>query len=277
MCDTITTQEMKTMGREDTLGDRCKSFEGAETARRADPTRPLLARLDGRSFHTFTRGLDRPYDLRLSKLMNETARYLVSETHAAIAYTQSDEITLAWPSPSTIEGKYMFDGKLQKLTSVLAGMCSARFQHGVDKLLPDKAEQFPHFDCRVWQVPDLWHAAEVFMWREDDAVKNAISMAAQAHYSSKALHGVNSKVKLEMLQALGQPFERHPRFFRRGTYLQKENYQALLTEEQRLKIPETHRPKIGETVTRSRIVELNLPPLRQIENLLTTLFTPERS
>ncbi len=82
----------------DGLAERCKSFELAEANRRATRGSPLLARLDGRAFHTFTRDLRRPYDEGMSVSMIETARYLVQEMQALVGYTQSDEITLAWHS-----------------------------------------------------------------------------------------------------------------------------------------------------------------------------------
>ena len=91
------------MSRKDPIGDRCKRFEGAEAGRRAMPGIPLLARLDGRAFHTFTRGLARPWDARFATCMLETTRTLVDELQALVGYTQSDEITLLWWAPSAAE------------------------------------------------------------------------------------------------------------------------------------------------------------------------------
>ena len=139
----------------DPLGDRLKAQEQVEAGRRANPKLPLMARLDGKSFHTFTRGLARPYDTALSYLMIDTTKYLVEQTHAKLGYTQSDEITLYWWNPAgPVESSYMYDGKFQKLTSVLASMASAYFNQEVPKRLPSKAGALPVFDCRVWNVPD---------------------------------------------------------------------------------------------------------------------------
>ena len=80
----------------DGLGDRCKGYEAADAGRRAVRGQPLIARLDGRAFHTFTRDLKRPYEHGMSIAMIETARYLLDEMNALVGYTQSDEITLAW-------------------------------------------------------------------------------------------------------------------------------------------------------------------------------------
>src|SRR5215471_4222370 len=80
----------------DGLAERMKRYEATEAGRRLMPLLPALARLDGRAFHNFVRGLARPYDKRLSDLMIDTATFLVRETNAVAGYTQSDEITLAW-------------------------------------------------------------------------------------------------------------------------------------------------------------------------------------
>ena len=256
----------------DDLGDRCKQFERAEADRRAMRGLPLLARLDGRAFHTFTRDLPRPYDPGMSKTMIETTRYLVQEMVALVGYTQSDEITLAWYEPSQSVSDYAFDGRFQKLASVLAGMASARFCQLLAEHLPSKARETPHFDCRVWQVPTLADAAEVFVWREDDATKNSITMAASAYYSDRELDGKNSSVKQDMLWQKGVNWNDFPRFFKRGTYLQRRAFERVLSDDERARIPEAYRPPVGAAVKRSQVVELELPPARKIANLVEVLF-----
>jgi tRNA(His) guanylyltransferase len=254
------------------LDDRCKSFELAEAGRRAMRGLPLLARLDGRAFHTFTRGLPRPYDPGLSHAMIETARYLVQEMLALVAYTQSDEITLAWYEPVQSASTYAFDGRFQKLASVLAGMASARFCQLVSEHVPSKASETPHFDCRVWQVPTLTEAAAVFVWREDDATKNSITMAALTCYTDRELEGMSSADKQELLFQKGINWNDYPAFFKRGTYLQRRQVSRQLTDEERARIPEPHRPPLGAVVQRTQVVELELPPIRQVANAAAVLF-----
>ncbi len=74
------------------------------------PLLPALARLDGRAFHSFVRGLEKPFDKRFSDLMIDTAVFLARETNAAVGYTQSDEITLAWV-PEEFDSQIFFDGR----------------------------------------------------------------------------------------------------------------------------------------------------------------------
>lgn len=246
------------------LDDFCKSFEMIEAGRTVMRGLPIIARLDGRAFHTFTRGLSRPYDAGMSKVMIETAKHLVYEDRPLVGYTQSDEITLIWYERVDSMSETMFGGRYQKLTSVLAGMASAKFVSLLPEHLPGKVGTLPHFDCRVWQVPSLREALNVLVWREDDATKNSLSMAAQALYSDKQLHGKNSSEKQEMLFQKGINWNDYPTFFKRGTYLRRKNITRVLSEEERMKIPEAHRPDPGREVQRTVVAELDIVPLRQL-------------
>jgi tRNA(His) 5'-end guanylyltransferase len=120
-------------------GDRLKMIEQIEAGRKANNLKPLMVRLDGKAFHTFTKGLERPYDIRLSNLMIDTTSYLVSQTQALIGYTQSDEITLYYSNKENQQ--YMFDGKYQKICSVLAGMASAYFSKELSSRIPENSQQ----------------------------------------------------------------------------------------------------------------------------------------
>jgi tRNA(His) guanylyltransferase len=90
------------------LNDRMKMYEKFETGRRFLPKLPVIARLDGRSFHSFTNGLGRPFDERLSNLMVNVTNFLVEGSNACIGYTQSDEISLVFYSDTKVMiGRYL--------------------------------------------------------------------------------------------------------------------------------------------------------------------------
>ena len=107
------------------LGDRMKMYESAET-KKLMPLLPVLARLDGKNFSTFTRGLKRPYDERLTKVMVEVTRHLVEVTGAKLGYTQSDEITLTWYAEHH-DSQIYFDGRVFKMVSHLSALASVYF------------------------------------------------------------------------------------------------------------------------------------------------------
>lgn len=253
-----------------------KVLESIEGDRRAVKGMPLLARLDGRAFHTFTQNLQRPFDQRLTHLMVGTTKFLVEETGAMLGYTQSDEISLAWFLPEGSESQYMFDGRFQKLCSILAAYATGYFVHNLASMIPEKAGQIPLFDCRVWQVPQLEDAYDAFDWREKDAVKNSITMAASAYFSHKQLHGVNGSDKREMLRSVGVEYNDMPAFFRRGTYVQRVWTMRPLSDDEMACIPEQHRP--SGPVERSEVVSVSLPEVHQRREMekgdLVKLFFP---
>lgn len=250
----------------DEFGNRMKAYEAVETARRLDVRLPIYARIDGRSFSRFTRGMDRPFDVRMTRAMVETTKYLVGETHAIVGYTQSDEISLLWQAEGDA-ADVLFSGKVQKMTSVLASMAAAKFA----TVCPDGyRERLAHFDCRVFQLPSQIEAANAFLWRAMDARKNAVSMAAQAHFSQKALHGKGQPDMLAMLREIGVEFDDYPGFFRNGTFARRANIERPLTPDELAKIPEAHRP--SGPVIRTEIKTENTVFLRDIAERVAFVF-----
>ena len=261
----------------DSLGDRMKRYEGAEAARRLMPQLPALARLDGRAFHAFVRGLARPFDRRLSDLMIDTATFLVRETNAVVGYTQSDEITLAWVS-EVRDAQIFFDGRIQKMTSMLAALCAAHFNRRLPAFLPaGYADRLPVFDCRVWNVPTLEEAANTFLWRELDATKNAVSMAARAHYEHADLHDKSAREMQELLWKKGVNWNDYPAFFKRGTFVRRRKVSRAFTAAELGALPPRHaaRGKPGLVVERSECCAFDLPPLSRVENRAGVLFRGE--
>lgn len=259
----------------DDFGDRMKLYEAQECERYFLPLLPIYARLDGRSFHTFTRGFNRPFDMRFIDVMAEVTRFMVGETHATIGYTQSDEISLAWVVPD-FKSEAFFNRRVFKLTSVLAGLASAKFNQLAVAHWPERvAKLVPCFDARVYTLPNEDELANCFLWREHDATKNAISMAAQSEFSHKQLHEKTGRQKQEMLFSRGINFNDYAPCCKRGTYMQRVTRSQPLGEDIRMKIPEAKRPPPGHMVERSSIECLDIPPLGSIKNRVGVLLYGE--
>lgn len=251
---------MSRMKDNDEFGNRMKGYEAAETARQLSRLLPIYARIDGRSFSKFTRGMERPFDRRMTNAMIETTKYLVHETHARIGYTQSDEISLVWLADKP-ESDVIFSGKVQKMVSVLASMAAAKFA----TVCPEEfRDRLPHFDCRVFQLPSRNEAANVFLWRAMDARKNAISMAAQHHFSHKSLQHKGQREMLAMLAEAKVDFDAYAPTFRRGAFVRKITTTRNLTAEELNRIPEKHRPT--GPVMRSEMIEVDMPPFNEVTN-----------
>jgi tRNA(His) 5'-end guanylyltransferase len=225
----------------DKLGDLLKAQEQIEAGRKADPFLPLMARIDGNCFSSFTRGLNRPFDERFVELMVETTKFLVDKSEAQLGFCQSDEITLYWylDKKNFSNREFWFGGKFQKLTSILAGSASSYFCGRLPDFLPEKVGYFPSFDARVWNVPDLEQVYLNFLWRQRDAQKNSVSMYARHFFSHKTLQNKTCQEMKRMLTEKGNPWESLPKFFTNGTFVRR---QRRLVNPEDLDIPEKFHP-----------------------------------
>lgn len=228
----------------DALGDRMKAYEAPCTQARAFKGQPFIARLDGRAFSKLTSGLKRPYDPGFSGFMTDIMAGLVDEFHASIGYTQSDEITLAWYLPTNSKSDYEFGGRFHKYLSVLPSTAVDIAYEVLDKYF-NRSELRGRItmDCRVFAVPTLIEAYNCFLWRQQDATKNAVNLVAQAEIGHKKIQGLNGSILQELLwQEKGINFNDYPAFFKRGTFARRVKEERILTPEQLAKIPEQHRP-----------------------------------
>jgi len=137
---------------------------------------------------------------------------------------------------------YPYKGRIQKLTTLTASFAASFFKDKLRDYLPDKAAKKPFFDCREVPVPNLSEACNHFVWRQSDARKNAVSMAAQSVYKQRELNGVSQRKMLTMLAEVGINFEQYPTFFKRGSFVLRQEYEEELTPEELEKIPVLFRP-----------------------------------
>lgn len=227
----------------DDLGNRMKSYESQGTSINLWADLPIIIRLDGKAFHSFTKGLDRPFDERLTHCMIELAKKLVKETSAKIGYTQSDEITLIIYHPDYKSRPY-FDGKLHKINSVLAAKATLWFNNLVYNYLPyGYSFKEPCFDCRAFNTPSIDEAINCLRWREMDAIRNSVAMLAQSKFSHKELQGKGRKQMLEMLGEINIDWHLFPERFKRGTYIMRQTKLIPFTKEEIENLPEKHEAK----------------------------------
>lgn len=255
------------------FGDRMKLYETREAGRKFLPLLPICVRIDGKNFSRFTKSLNKPYDQRLIHLMRDTTRFLVKETQASTGYTHSDEINLVWYSDN-INSQIFFDGRIQKMISVLASLATARFNLNLAEYIPEKAGQIATFDARAWQVPNLEEAANVFLWRELDAIKNSISSLARCHFSHKQMYKKNSKEALSMLNNISVIWEEHPSFFTRGSYVQKHKEIRKYTAEELGNLPSKHEARNNPdlVIERTDIRFLDMPKFLDVRNRFSVIF-----
>jgi len=264
------TERMSMQARDD-FGDRMKLYERTEASRRFMPLLPVVARLDGKCFSNLTRSLNRPFDEDFIMFMQMTTKGLVEDSNACIGYTQSDEITLVFYSDDS-KSQIYFDGKIQKMVSVLASMCTAKFNSIKQGFRPIESEGL--FDCRVWQLPNKVEAVNAVLWRESDATKNSISMAAPSVYSHKELHLKNATQMQDMLHAKGINWNEYPDHFKRGTYYQSRTRQKRFSAEEIDRLPEKHAARENPEleIERSEVARIDMPIFSKVVNRTEVVF-----
>lgn len=193
----------KKMKRDD-LGNRMKTFYEEIPKTRLMRRTPVVIRIDGKAFHTFTRGFKRPFDDVLIKTMQETAKYLCENIQGcSLAYTQSDEISLLLIDYQRFETSAWFDYEIQKMCSISASMATMAFnnifrdmvgelhikgtlEEEYSCILYKAAQKGAMFDSRVFNIPRE-EVTNYFYWRQLDASRNSVQMVGQANFSHKEL------------------------------------------------------------------------------------------
>ena len=205
----------------DDLGNRQKSYENLYSTRLMNYL-PTLARIDGKAFHSFTRGLSKPFDSGLMAAMMYVTTDLMKETGAKLGYTQSDEISLLFWQDE-LETQYYLGGKINKLNSILASMTTQFFINRKSYLPASHQNKNVFFDCRTWQVPSKIEAANYFVWRENDAARNSVQMVGQHHFSQKELHGLSgNEIQDKLMVEKNINWNNMDYSYKRGTFFRKD-------------------------------------------------------
>jgi tRNA(His) guanylyltransferase len=184
------------------LGDRMKEYEDAYRTKL--PRRmPVIIRLDGKAFHTWTKGLDLPFDDTFMGMMAATTKYLVDNIQGAVfAYTQSDEISILLRNYDTVTTDPWYDNNIQKMVSVASSLATGRFNQLCNEYLEDPKLAF--FDARVFLLPKE-EVVNYFVWRQQDATRNSIRAVAHHFLGHQAILGKNNNEVQDMLMAMDVP------------------------------------------------------------------------
>ncbi len=182
--------------RMDEFGDRMKGYENAY--RLHLPKRmPVIVRIDGTHFHSYTKGLNKPFDEDLVYAFWETARFLAKEIMGCkLVYHQSDEISLLLTNYDKVTTESWFRNNLQKIVSVSASLATAKFNEIMKEKYPEKP--LATFDARAWVLP-LDEVCNYFLWRQQDATKNSVLMVALANFPAKQIQYLKRKQLQEKL------------------------------------------------------------------------------
>ena len=238
----------------DDLGTRMKEYEKRNQYYLQKRT-PVAIRVDGRSFHTFTKGFKRPFDDILMKSMQETAKYMCENIQGAkLAYVQSDEITIILTDYDTLETDCWFNYRTDKLCSISASMATMAFnkffkknaenyiqncatdyetdglygkgtpEYQLCEIYQKAVEKGAMFDARCFNIPKE-EVTNLIYWRQLDAIRNSIQMVGQANFSHKELQNKSCNMIQDMLhEQKGINWNNFPTYQKRGTCVIKEEY-----------------------------------------------------
>jgi len=205
----------------DSFGDRMKQYE--DSYRFKLPARmPVIIRLDGKSFHNYTKKCNKPYDDSIINCMRLTAKKLCEEiSDVKVAFTQSDEISLLLINYTNLNTKAWFDNNIQKMASVSASIASVTFTSLSVNIFGVTKQAY--FDARTFILPKE-EVNNYFVWRQKDCIRNSISAAAQSQFSSQQLNGKSTAKMKEMLLSKNVDWDNFSNKYRNGsTVVKKEN------------------------------------------------------
>lgn len=210
----------------DELGNRMKDYY-ENRYRFSLPRRGYaIIRIDGKAFHSYTKGLKRPFDEQFIDDMDITACYLCKNIMGAkFGFVQSDEISIILTDFDQITTEAWFGNNLQKMCSVSASLATVAFNRARLDRYKDIDMKWAEFDSRVFQIPQHTEVCNYFIWRQQDATRNSIQSVAQSLYSQKELHGKNINEQQEMIFARGINWNDYVPKFKRGRGIIKIEYQ----------------------------------------------------
>ena len=198
---------------------------------------PVIIRLDGCHFHTFTRGMKKPFDAILIKTMQDTMKYLCENIQGCVlGYTQSDEISLLLVDYKELNTSAWFDNEVLKIASVSASLATLAFNKFYAENIAEMAEteedfkfyakklNQAYFDSRVFNIPES-EVTNYFYWRQKDAERNSVNSLAQSLFSHKSLQGLSVKdVVTKLEQEKGIIWGNIPTTHKRGCCCIKNHY-----------------------------------------------------
>ena len=233
------------------LGTRMKEYEKRNQYYLQKRT-PVAIRVDGRSFHTFTKGFQRPFDDILIKTMQETAKYMCENMgNAKFAYVQSDEITIILVDYDTLETDCWFNYRTDKLCSISASMTTMAFNKYFEKNVREYSyihygqlstirltdtynraiDKGAMFDARCFNIPKE-EVTNLIYWRQLDASRNSIQMVGQANFSHKELQNKSCNDIQDMLMLQKNiNWNDFPTYQKRGSCIVKSDRNETITED----------------------------------------------
>ena len=270
----------------DELGIRMKTYYEQIPKTKLMRRTPVAIRIDGKAFHTFTKGFKKPFDEVLIKSMQATMKYLCENIQSCVlGYHQSDEITLILVDYKNLNSDAWFDYEVQKMCSIVASMATMAFNKFFAKEVTSYEARMPvdengclnkeyydqyvvyhkavekgaMFDARVFNIPKE-EVTNLVYWRQLDATRNSIQMVGQANFSHNQLHGNNcSNIQDMLMLEKGINWNDYPTHLKRGSCCIKKPFKINEGTEQ-------------ETIRNKWVIDTEIPIFTQDKDYINKLI-----
>ncbi len=186
------------MHKNSSLGDRMKRYEEV-TRSLLIPKQPVIVRIDGRNFKKFTsqKWVQKPFDTNITKAFwSATLQVCKEVSNICLAYHQSDEVTFVLKDYRSVEDSQFFEGNVQKISSIFASKFSNYFNFALLDL--GIKSTLGEFDARCFNLSKE-ETVNNLIWRQRDAERNSINSFTLSYFGHKAIEGLNSLERIQML------------------------------------------------------------------------------
>jgi len=216
----------------DTLENRMKGYEKQTNFKLVSGV-PVIGRVDGKNFSKFTKSLKKeansPWNEKFVLAMAVGAIVGCQEIQGCkMAYVQSDEISFLITDTESEQTQPYFGYKTRKMNSVIASAVAVEFYAALVMSDPSLADSRPKFDSRFWNLPEH-EVVNAFVWRQQDALRNSVSMYARHYFSHKECNGRTVLQMKEMLRNNGTPWEDVPSHFQKGFTVTRKSFEEPVT------------------------------------------------
>lgn len=210
----------------DALGDRMKNYENVNRNYLTHKV-PVIIRVDGKAFHTFTKKFNKPFDSHfINSMLTATLQTAKSMQGFKCGYVASDEATFILTDYDTILTQPWFGYNVNKLVSISAATMTYHF----NKFYPTHDGPIV-FDSRTFNIPKE-ELCNMLLWRAKDWNRNSISMYARSVFSHKELHNKSAAQMHELLHTKGMNWTTDiDPMYKNGTFFYRENSKIEYTHD----------------------------------------------
>ena len=187
---------------------------------------PICLKISCANFVELTQDLVKPFDVRFNKAMIKAMNFVLEKTDAKIGYTYQGEAYFTYFKWDEKEVSSVHTDT-QQLTAQVISMFTAKLNLALMEFFPEK-EMLAYCSSKVWNVPSLVEAAELYTCEQTKCFKLAVDQSVKHFAKDVNADGLNVVQKLQLLKEFGVKPSTLPEFFVTGTFAMKQYVENLV-------------------------------------------------